>query len=94
MSTKIQITPAEIKQIGGQFKQTSAQSREMIGKLNSVLRGAQGGWQGMSSQKFYQEFEAWKKSMDGHVVLLENIGKQLEHIARTIELADQEAAKM
>lgn len=85
---RIKITPEQVRQVSSQFKTASDQSRQMVSQLQSTISGMQPEWEGMTQQRFYQEFEQWKTSMNQFVVLLNNIGSQLDQIAGRFESAD------
>jgi len=86
---RIKITPDQVRQVGGQFKQASQQSQEMVGRLQSTMNSMEGEWEGLTKERFYQEFQQWRTSMNQFVELLNNIGQQLDAIAARFEAADQ-----
>lgn len=86
---RIKITPDQIRQVGNQFKQASQQSNDMVSKLQSTMSGMEGEWEGLTKQRFYQEFQQWRTSMNQFVELLNGIGQQLDTIAARFQAADQ-----
>ena len=86
---RIRITPDQVRQVGSQFKQASQQSNEMVGRLQSTMSGMEGEWEGLTKERFYQEFQQWRTSMNQFVELLNGIGQQLDSIAARFEAADQ-----
>ena len=86
---RIKITPDQVRQVGNQFKQASQQSNDMVSKLQSTMSGMEGEWEGLTKQRFYQEFQQWRTSMNQFVELLNGIGQQLDAIAARFEAADQ-----
>ena len=86
---RIKITPEQVRQVGNQFKQASQQSNEMVSRLQNTMSGMEGDWEGMTKQRFYQEFQQWRTSMNQFVELLNGIGQQLDAIAARFEAADQ-----
>lgn len=86
---RIKITPDQVRQVGNQFKQASQQSQEMVGQLQSTMSGMEGEWEGLAKERFYQEFQQWRTSMNQFVELLNGIGQQLDAIATRFEAADQ-----
>jgi len=86
---RIKITPDQVRQVGSQFKQASQQSQEMVGRLQNTMSGMEGEWEGLTKERFYQEFQQWRTSMNQFVELLNGIGQQLDAIAARFEAADQ-----
>ena len=86
---RIKITPDQVRQVGGQFKQASQQSQEMVSRLQNTMNGMEPEWEGLTKERFYQEYEQWRSSMNQFVELLNGIGQQLDAIAARFEAADQ-----
>ncbi|MEI6179194.1 MAG: WXG100 family type VII secretion target [Chloroflexales bacterium] len=89
MSGRIKVTPEQMRSAASQFKSSSQQSNDMVNRLTQQMSGMQPEWEGMSSQKFFQDFQQWKGSMTQFVTLLNEIGVQLEAIATRFEQADR-----
>jgi len=86
---RIKITPDQIRNVGGQFKQASQDSQAMVNRLQSTISGIEPEWEGLTKERFYQEFQQWKTSMNQFVELLNSIGQQMDAIAARFEAADQ-----
>ncbi len=86
---RIKITPDQVRQVGNQFKQASQQSRDMVSNLQNTMNSMEPEWEGLTKERFYQEYQQWKTSMTQFVELLNNIGQQLDAIAARFEAADQ-----
>ena len=86
---RIKITPDQDRQVGSQFKQASQQSQEMVSRLQNTMNGMEPEWEGLTKERFYQEYEQWRNSMNQFVELLNGIGQQLDAIAARFEAADQ-----
>jgi len=93
MSPTIKISPEEVRQVAKKFETASAQSNEVVSNLRSTMSNLQPNWEGLASQRFYQEYEQWNTSMKGYVDLLNRIGQELRTIATVIEEADRKLAK-
>lgn len=89
MSGRIKVTPEQIRSAASQFKSSSQQSNDMVVRLTQQMNGMQSEWEGMSSQKFYQDFQQWKGTMTQFVTLLNDIGGQLDAIATRFAQADR-----
>ncbi len=89
MSGRIKVTPQQMRQAAQQFKNASQQSNDLVNRLNQHMSGMQTEWEGMSQQKFYQDFQQWKGTMTQFVTLLNEIGGQLDAIATRFEQADR-----
>ncbi len=74
--------------MSGQFKQAGEQSRQMLSTLNSSVEGMQGEWEGMTQQRFFQEYEQWKSSMTQFAQQLDDISHQLDSVAARFETID------
>ena len=86
---RIKITPDQVRQVGNQFKQAGQQSQDMVSNLQSTMNGMEPEWEGLTKERFYQEYQQWRTSMTQFVELLNNIGQQLDAIAVRFEAADQ-----
>lgn len=87
---KITITPEQIRQVSSQFSQSSGQSQEMVTRLTNALNTMQPDWQGMTSQRFYSDFQQWSGQMTKFVELLNSISTQMNQIADRFATADQQ----
>jgi WXG100 family type VII secretion target len=86
---RIRVTPDQVRQVGGQFKQASTQSQEMVTRLQNTMTQLSPEWEGMSQQRFFQQYEQWRTSMNNYVQMLQQISQELEAIAVRFEQADQ-----
>lgn len=87
---KILVTPEEMDNVAKQFTSGAQQSQELASKLNSTIQSMQGQWEGMTQNRFFQRFEADKKSMDQYVEMLNAVATELNDIAQRFRLADQQ----
>ncbi|HEY3367379.1 MAG TPA: WXG100 family type VII secretion target [Symbiobacteriaceae bacterium] len=85
---KILITPEEVRGVAAQFKSAGEESHAMVQKLAGTVNTMQQNWAGMTSQKFYADYEHWQQSMNQFVVVLNEINQQLMVIAERFERAD------
>jgi WXG100 family type VII secretion target len=85
---QIRVTPEEIRTIAGTFKQKSGDSQAMIQELTSVINRLDQSWDGLSNQKFMQDFQHWQSTMTQFVTVLDDINKQLVAVAGRFEQAD------
>ncbi len=86
---RIKITPEHVRQVGNQFKQASQQSQELVNRLESAVNSMQGEWEGMTKERFYNEFQQWRTTMRQFVELLNSIGQELDTIANRFQGADE-----
>jgi len=86
---KILITPEEIRKAAGDFKRESQTSQQMVSKLQSTMNAMDAQWEGMTSQKFYNEFRTWSTQMKSFVTMLDTIGNDLNKIATRFAEADR-----
>jgi len=89
MAGRIKITPEEVRRVSTQFKTTSNEGQGQITKLKTTIDGMRGDWEGLTSQKFYTDYQDWSKAMTTYVEVLKNIGVQLDAIASRFQEADR-----
>lgn len=87
---RIRITPEQVRQVAGQFAQAANQSQEMVTRLTNAVNSMQPEWEGMTSQRFYADFQQWSGQMARFVELLNGISTQLNQIADRFAAADQQ----
>lgn len=87
---RIRITPEQVRQVAGQFAQAANQSQEMVTRLTNAVNAMQPEWEGMTSQRFYSDFQQWSTQMTRFVELLNSISTQLNQIADRFAAADQQ----
>ncbi|GAA4722593.1 WXG100 family type VII secretion target [Brevibacillus fulvus] len=88
MAQRILITPDQVDAVAAQFRQGREESQQIIDRLNQQVQNMEGQWDGMTKQRFFQEFQEAKKSMDNFTQLLESISQELTHIANKFRQAD------
>ncbi|MBH8593633.1 WXG100 family type VII secretion target, partial [Paenactinomyces guangxiensis] len=69
---RILITPEEVEQVAQQFKVKREESSQIINALNQQIQGLEGQWDGMTKQRFFQDFQEARKNMENFVHLLDN----------------------
>jgi len=85
---RIKVTPEQVRNVATQFAQAGQQSQQMIANLNKTINTMQPEWEGMTAQKFYQDFQTWNTQMMKYVEMLNSINKQLNDIATRFAQAD------
>ncbi len=85
---RIKIAPEQVRQSASQFKQASQQSQEIVNRLQNSINSLAPEWEGMSKERFFQQFEQWKGSMTQFVQLLNQIGTEMDAIAARLATAD------
>jgi WXG100 family type VII secretion target len=89
MAQRILVTPEQLEGVASQFKQSSEQSQQMIARLQQNVNNLQGQWDGMTKQRFFQDFQNAQKQMNLYVQTLESINAELRQIATRFRQADQ-----
>lgn len=87
---RIKITPEQVRQVASQFAQASSQSQEMVSRLTNAINAMQPEFEGMTSQRFYSDFQQWSSQMTRFVELLNSINTQLNQIADRFAAVDQQ----
>lgn len=88
----IRITPEEIRGAASQFKASHDEAQTMIQKLSTTVDGLNANWDGIASNRFYQNFELWRGRMAEFTGLLDEINHALVEIAERFEQADMQTA--
>ncbi|HLO03566.1 MAG TPA: WXG100 family type VII secretion target [Symbiobacteriaceae bacterium] len=86
----IRVTPEDLRGVAGQFKGSHDEAQAMIQKLASTVSNLDANWDGMASQRFYQNFELWQRKMGEFTGLLDEISHALTEIAERFEQADMQ----
>lgn len=80
MADRIKVTPEELRTLGGNFQTESGSVQQLMGKLDSQLRGVD--WAGNSAMRFQAQWE------DEFRPVLVNLSDALDHAsARLAERA-------
>ena len=87
---RITVTPEQVHEVARQFETASQQSQEMVSTLQGTMSQLDPEWEGMTAQRFYQEYQQWHQSMTQFVDLLQQIGTELHSIAERFAAADQQ----
>ncbi|ADM69831.1 WXG100 family type VII secretion target [Paenibacillus sp. SEL3] len=89
MAGRILITPEQVDQVANQFKQSGEQSQQIVSSLTQSISGMEGQWEGMTKQRFFQEFQEASKQMQAFVTTLNSISQELTAIANKFRTVDQ-----
>lgn len=89
MAGRILITPEQVEQVANQFKQSGEQSQQIVNSLTQSVNGMEGQWDGMTKQRFFQEFQEASRLMNSFVQTLESISTELRAIAQKFRMADE-----
>ncbi|MBP2001000.1 WXG100 family type VII secretion target [Paenibacillus shirakamiensis] len=89
MSGRITISPEQVEQIARQFKQSSEESRQIVLGLTQAVQGMESDWEGVTKQRFIQEFEEADKQMKYFAQILESISEELNSISQRFRSIDQ-----
>jgi WXG100 family type VII secretion target len=86
---RILINPDEVDAVAKEFQAKREQSQQLINSLDARINGHEGHWDGMTKQRFFQDFQEAKKNMNNFVQLLDNISHALTQIATKFRQTDQ-----
>lgn len=87
---RITVTPEQVHEVATQFETASSQTQEMVNTLQTTMGNLQPEWEGMTSQRFYGDYDQWRTSMTSFVELLQSIGTELHAIGERFAAADQQ----
>ncbi|UHA73838.1 WXG100 family type VII secretion target [Paenibacillus sp. 481] len=88
MSRRILITPERVEDVAKQFKQGSEQSQELISVLTQAVQSMEGEWDGVTKQRFFQQFQEANQQMQLFVHMLNTIDSELSAIAQKFRTVD------
>ncbi|MCE5170436.1 WXG100 family type VII secretion target [Paenibacillus profundus] len=90
MAGRILVTPEQIDQVANQFRQSGDQSQQIVSTLTQSIQGMEGQWEGMTKQRFFQEFQEASKQMQSFVQTLNTISEELKAIAQKFRTVDEQ----
>ena len=90
MTERIKINPDQVRGVAGQFKNAGAESEALINRLQQTVNGMAPDWEGLTKERFYNDFQQWQAAMRQFVQLLNGIGQQLNDIATHFEAVDKQ----
>jgi WXG100 family type VII secretion target len=87
--TLIRIQPEQVRATAASFRTASQESGAIISRLQGQIQALSTEWEGISKERFYNEFEQWQRAMTQFVTLLDEIGQQMNAIAERFEAVDE-----
>ncbi|SFX76111.1 WXG100 family type VII secretion target [Thermoactinomyces sp. DSM 45891] len=85
---RIQITPDQVEAAAKEFQAKRDESEQIINTLSNRISSMEGQWEGMTRNKFVQEFDQAKNNMKQFTTLLESISQSLNQIATKFRQTD------
>ncbi|MES9741106.1 WXG100 family type VII secretion target [Bacillus sp. BK006] len=85
---RILVSPDELEKVAKQFKAASDQNQQASTKLSQTVSAMNSQWDGMTSERFFHDFEQSKKQMKQYTQLLEQVSTELKQIAQRFRQAD------
>ena len=92
MSTKIRVSPEELRSSSRVFKSNANSTTDMLKRLSSEVNKMKSIWEGQANKEFITQYEQLQPSMKQFVSVLEGISKQLSDVAKTMEDVDRQIA--
>lgn len=89
MSGRILISPEQVEAVANQFKQGGEQSQQLVASLSQAIQGMEGQWEGLTKQRFFQEFQEAGRQMQSFVQILNSISHELGAIAQKFRSIDE-----
>ena len=86
---QIQIDPDHVEQVAKQFQAKRQESEQIIQHLRSQINSLEGQWEGMTKQRFFNDFQEAEQNMKNFTLLLENISTALKQIATKFRQTDE-----
>lgn len=92
MSNLIQVTPDELRAKGSSFISNSERIGEIVKNLDSLRNEMMEIWKGSASSAFMNQYTDLRPSMDKFTQLVNDIGRQIQDVANTVEQTDRDIA--
>ncbi|WP_143315250.1 WXG100 family type VII secretion target [Clostridium sp. HBUAS56017] len=92
MAGKIRVTPEELRRSSGQFKNGSQSTQQLLNKLTSEVNKMSNAWEGAAHNSFFEKYKSLQPSLKEFVQVLQDISKQLDGVAKTMEDVDKQIA--
>lgn len=92
MTSKITITPQELRQSSQRFKRGADETNQLLRNLTSEVNNLKSEWQGAAHNAFFEQFNSLKPTLVKFIDVCNGINKQLNDVARTMEEVDREIA--
>ncbi|AJS59062.1 WXG100 family type VII secretion target [Paenibacillus sp. IHBB 10380] len=89
MTGRILISPEQVDQVANQFKLSGEQSQQIVATLTQAIQGMEGQWEGMTKQRFFQQFQEASKEMQLFIQTLNSINQELTAISTKFRTVDQ-----
>lgn len=86
---RIRITPNQIHHVASNFARAAEESRNIASWLQDEMGALGAEWDGVTQERFYQEWQRWHSDTLRGSELLLGIAQQLRVIAARFEAADQ-----
>ncbi|WP_245233414.1 WXG100 family type VII secretion target [Paenibacillus maysiensis] len=87
---RILVPPDKLMQVADQFLQGKQQMGHMCDQLNRQMMFVQGGWDGLTSQRFFQDFQRAQQSMSVTLERLSTVAQELIFISKSFTQIDGE----
>lgn len=92
MSNLIQVTPDELRAKGSSFISSSERIKVIVKNLDSLKNEMMEIWKGSASSAFMNQYSDLRPSMDKFTQLINDIGRQIQDVANTVEQTDRDIA--
>ncbi|AWB44414.1 WXG100 family type VII secretion target [Paenibacillus sp. CAA11] len=89
MSDRVHLNPEQIESIARQFMQGKERTRQISSDLALTVQNLEQEWEGVSKQRFMQDFQEADRQMRALVHTLEAIGLELSALAHKFRTIDQ-----
>lgn len=90
---KISIPVSQLRHVGSEFKAASHQSQEVLNRLRQTVNALEPQWEGLTKQRFYDQFRQWETTMRQFSQLLETVGANFERVAADAVETDRDLAR-
>ena len=92
MANQIRITPDQMRQRAGQYRNEADTVNGVIGSMDSLLGQLQAEWEGAASESYAQRYAELKPGFQKAEELIREIAQALDSTARIVEETDSSIA--
>jgi WXG100 family type VII secretion target len=90
---RVEISSDTLLETASLFSKTRQLNQDQMAELSNSMKKVLSAWPKASDQSFYTNFKTWEEYMQGFLILLDEISKDLTSIAHRYEDVDNQFPK-
>ena len=92
MANQIRVTPDQMRQRAGEYRNQAEAVHSVISKMDSLLQQLQGEWEGQASESYAARYQELKPGFVKAEELIKEIAQALDSVAKSVEEQDRSIA--